>query len=1321
MSLPSLYQQFIHVSRYARWRDQDNRRETWEETVDRYLNFMCDEQCPGKIDDKTRAELRAAILGMEVMPSMRCLMTAGPALARDHAAGFNPVAGDTPVLTREHGMRPIIELVGQSATVLNVNGAWTPATFKSYGMQPLYEVVVRKSSKQYERVQCTANHRWVLTDGSVKSTVQLDAGDKLPYASAPRMPNTASLDYGLGVAHGLIYGDGTRQYAQERDKGYLIRVCGDYEDVLACFEKLPEAVVTYPPSFNGDPVVQLYGTFGRTHLLKELPATTETDDYLVGFMRGWLAADGTVDTYGGASLCLDADGLAWLLRVGPRLGFIVQHHRELPEQTNFGKRKQRTFTATLDRTALTADDFIIARKRARFRPLKSEFTVVSWKALGTTGEVCCAQVPATNTFTLAQGLVTGNCTGLIIDSVEAFDEMMYLLMCGCGVGFSVERQFIDKLPAVAAKLRKSPSVIKVDDSRMGWANAVRELISLLYQGRIPEWDVSEVRPAGAKLKTFGGRASGPGPLVDLFRFIINIFRGAEGRKLTSIECHDIACKIGEVVVAGGVRRSAEISLSNLSDDRMRDAKSGQWWETTPWRAMANNSAVYTEKPGMRIWFKEWQALYDSKSGERGIFNREAAKKNMVKYGRRDPNHDFIVNPCVPARAWINTQAGARQVSDLIGRPFTAIVNGTAYPCPAGFFLTGSKPLVKIFTDRGYTLEVTRDHKVSCLLPGRARQIVDIPAGLLVPGNKLVIGRNAAYASPFSGRDFDLGWLVGEIVGDGGYNPAKYPAYLRFWGKSADVMAERTRMIIRRELKPKAQFKGGTVGRRYTQVYSATLDDLCADLIEPVTKTITPVLEKMPMAFISGFVRGLFDADGSVQGNSVKGYSVRLSQSNRDQLVAVQRMLGRLGVACTLSSCRRKAGMHMLPDGRGSSKAYACKAQWDLIIARDCIERFGCAVGFSEPAKAAKLARIINGRVRRPYADTFATKVVGVEASCETEPVYDCTIPDLHHFEANGLVVHNCGEIVLRPSQMCNLSEVVVRSDDDINSLKRKIRLATILGTMQATLTNFHYLRDIWKQNAEEEALLGVSLTGVMDNKLLSGQEGKSKLNDALEQLKAYAIETNKTWAKKLGINQATAVTTIKPSGTVSQLVDCASGMHPRWSQYYIRTVRGSINDPVAKMMMERGFPWEPSVMKPDVEVVFSFPVKAPDNCITVDRISAIEQLELWKAYKEHWCEHQPSITVYVREHEWMEVGAWVYKHFDIIGGLSFLPATGHTYQQAPYQAVPKAEYDALLKQMPELQDWSQLSAYEKDDSAVTATREIACSGGSCEIVDVIGK
>lgn len=637
-TLPSLYSQFIHVSRYAKWQDSVMRRETWDETVTRYLDFMCEEQCPGKIDATTKSELRAAIGSLDVMPSMRCMMTAGKALSRDNAAGFN-------------------------------------------------------------------------------------------------------------------------------------------------------------------------------------------------------------------------------------------------------------------------------------------------------------------------------CSAVVIDNPVAFDEMMYLLMCGVGVGFSVERQFINQLPNVPA-LRRSKTVIKVEDSRIGWSNAFRELLSMLYSGRIPEWDMSEVRPAGARLKTFGGRASGPAPLDDLFRFCIGIFRGAEGRRLNSLECHDICCKIGEVIVMGGVRRSAEISLTNPSDDRMRYAKSGNWYETAPWRRQANISAVYTEKPGMDVFFREWLALYESKSGERGIFNREAARVHMAKCGRRATDHDFIVNPC--------------------------------------------------------------------------------------------------------------------------------------------------------------------------------------------------------------------------------------------------------------------------------------------------------------------------------------------------------------------------GEILLRSGQMCNLSEAVVRRDDNAKTLKEKVRIATILGTMQATLTNFRYLRQHWQDNTRDEALLGVSLTGVMDNVLMSGQKGKTELAGTLEELRKSAVSVNKQWAKMLGINPAAAITTNKPSGTVSQLVDCASGLHPRFSEYYIRTVRGDVRDPVTKLMQAAGFPHEPDVTKPDHTVVFSFPIKAPDGCETVSDVDAIAQLELWRTYQEYWCEHKPSMTVYVKEHQWMEVGAWVYKHFDVISGVTFLPAADHCYAQAPYQEISAKEYDARMAKMPTSVDWAQLAQYEKDDTSVN-TREFACSGDNCDLVDIGGK
>ncbi len=635
-SLPTEYQNFIHQSRYARWLDDEKRRETWEETVDRYINYMCDEQCDEMIDPQTRGELRQAILDLEIMPSMRALMTAGPALARDNVAGFN-------------------------------------------------------------------------------------------------------------------------------------------------------------------------------------------------------------------------------------------------------------------------------------------------------------------------------CSYVAVDHPHAFDEILYILMCGTGVGFSVERQFITNLPLVAERFRLSNSTIKVDDSKLGWANAYRELVSFLYSGSIPQWDTSEVRKAGSRLKTFGGRASGPQPLEDLFKFTVDIFKAAAGRKLNSIECHDLCCKIGEVVVVGGVRRSALISLSNPSDDRMRHAKAGEWWKTDPQRALANNSACYTEKPEMDKFMREWLALYSSRSGERGIFNRQAARDQVTRYDRRDPEHEFGTNPC--------------------------------------------------------------------------------------------------------------------------------------------------------------------------------------------------------------------------------------------------------------------------------------------------------------------------------------------------------------------------SEIILRSAQFCNLSEVVVRPDDTTENLMRKVRLATILGTMQATLTNFRYLRDVWQRNTAEEALLGVSLTGILDNPVTAGKRGAEQLAELLQNLRLEAVETNKRWAEILGINPAAAITCVKPSGTVSQLVNCASGIHPRHSRYFVRRVRADKKDPLAQMMMAEGFPWEDDVMKPEHNAVFGFPMKSPEDAVLRDDLTALEHLELWLTYQREWCEHKPSITVSVRESEWMDVGAWVYRNFDKVSGIAFLPYAEHSYRQAPYEECREGDYETLLGDMPEYINWSRLQEFELEDST-TGSQELACTGSSCELVDL---
>jgi len=545
-----------------------------------------------------------------------------------------------------------------------------------------------------------------------------------------------------------------------------------------------------------------------------------------------------------------------------------------------------------------------------------------------------------------------NCSYLPVDDPKSFDEAMFILLCGTGVGFSVERQYISKLPEIP-ELFDSETVIVVRDSKEGWAKAFRQLLALLWAGEIPRWDVSKVRPAGARLKTFGGRASGPAPLVELFNFTVQTFKNARGRKLSSVECHDLMCFIGQIVVVGGVRRSAMISLSNLSDDRMRHAKSGQWWETAAHRALANNSVAYTERPDMETFMREWTALVESKSGERGVFNREASKKQAAKNERRDANYDFGTNPC--------------------------------------------------------------------------------------------------------------------------------------------------------------------------------------------------------------------------------------------------------------------------------------------------------------------------------------------------------------------------SEIILRPYQFCNLTECVVRSTDNVEDLERKVKIATILGTIQSSYTHFPYLRKVWQRNTEEERLLGVSLTGIMDNRLLTTKN--KGLDKTLEHLRNVAISTNAEWASRLDIPPSAAISCVKPSGTVSQLVDSASGIHARHSPYYIRTVRGDNKDPLTQFMKDQKIPHEPCVFKGDTTTVFSFPMKSPNGAVTRNDMTAIEQLEMWLIYQRHWCEHKPSVTISVRDSEWMAVGAFVYEHFDEMSGVSFLPHTDHSYQQAPYQECGKSDYEMLLSIMPKKIDWSKLSDYEQEDNTVSM-QTMACSGDVCEIVDI---
>ena len=858
-----------------------------------------------------------------------------------------------------------------------------------------------------------------------------------------------------------------------------------------------------------------------------------------------------------------------------------------------------------------------------------------------------------------------NCSYLPCDDPKSFDEAMFILLCGTGVGFSVERQYVSKLPEVPHNMRDVDSVIHVEDSKEGWAYAYRELLAALWAGAVPKWDVSKVRPAGAKLNTFGGRASGPGPLVDLFQFSIATFRKAQGRKLTSIECHDIMCKIGEIVVVGGVRRSAMISLSNLSDDRMRHAKSGQWWENNPQRALANNSVAFTDKPDSESFMREWLSLMESKSGERGIFNRTAAKKQAAKNGRRDADWDFGTNPCcVSGETLILTSDGYMPIQEAVGRDLE-IWNGESFE-PVVPYEAGEGDLVRVTLTDGSHLDCTWNHRwvvggafktTDALHVGDALDKFEMP---VVEGG--VDPEGDAYSQGFYSGDGNKGYTRSFV-----YEP-KYPCIDRLCGPVYADNAGQNRRVWNH---------GPMLDKSYV----------------PVEASLEYRLE---------WLAGILDSDGVVTRDK-NGSGFQIVSIESGFLDNLRLMLTTMGVRAKVVHAA-DGGYKPLPDGRGGSKDYYCQPTRRILI--------GNSDAYHLMQLGLKLSRLDhNGQAPQRDARRFV-RVASIEPLDRFEMTYCFSEPKTSRGTFNGIVTGN-SEIILRPYAFCNLSEVVARADDTLETLKEKVEIAAIIGTIQSTYTHFPYLRPIWQENTEAERLLGVSLTGIMDCPLLNNVNSA----ETLEYLRQVVVDTNKEWAEKLGVAQSTATTAVKPSGTVSQLVDSASGIHARHSEYYIRTVRGDNKDPLTQLMKDQGIPHEPCVMKPDSTTVFSFPQKAPASAVTRNDMSALEQLELWLVYQRHWCEHKPSVTVSVRDEEWLDVGAWVFRHFDEVSGISFLPYSDHTYQQAPYQDCTKEQYEAMLALMPAEMDWSKLGDYEVEDTT-KGSQTLACASGVCELVDL---
>lgn len=1349
-----------------------------------------------------------------------------------------------------------------------------------------------------------------------------------------------------------------------------------------------------------------------------------------------------------------------------------------------------------------------------------------------------------------------NCSTIAVDSPRAFDEAMYILMNGTGVGFSVEQKYVDCLPVVSEDFYPTDTVIVVEDSKLGWAKAYKELIALLYQGQMPKWDLTKLRPAGTRLKVFGGRASGPEPLDMLFRFTVKTFQNAAGRRLKPIECHDIMCKIGEIVVSGGVRRSALISLSDLSDFEMAKAKSGQWWEDNGQRALANNSAVYYSKPNVSQFLREWRNLYDSKSGERGIFNLDGVRRHVAKYGRRDASKIVSTNPCLTGDSllmtedgWISFEKAYIKANDnnivVDGRVsyrasddgiehkqnwiFDKSVGHNAQTMKASkvFLTQKNSDIVKIDTTSGYSVRLTPDHLVMT-------QKGMVEAQHLKPKDKILITKGhlpeEELGMPKTLEEKEA-VLMGLIAGDGTFTRGvsrsgskengRNIAHICLWNKDRDMADnicqwisdiqdnnELNIMSLNNQpfakpflylvpLKNKIEVRSTFLALHLEKKYG----------FSPDSKHTVPnhFIEFAASRAARFYVAGLAFCDGTVNFyNKIGSSSARIAQSNKKMLCDVQLILLSNGIHSAVYS-RKPAGFRLLPDGRGWKKEYPVKELFELVISANAYE-FTKVVGYLDGYKQERAERTFTkSRKQNAYATVLSVTEDG------NEDVYCLQENERRILCANGITMRRCSEILLRSNQFCNLTEVIIEENDTEESLKEKIRLATILGTWQSTLTNFKYIRKIWKDNSEEERLLGVSMTGIFGNKLTS--TSGQNLADLLDRLREYSIEINKKESEILGIQQSTAITCVKPSGcrpwdaltttssgiltlqevffdsghiegnswhsfnspyhalqgpyksaitktfdngkeevfsikmsygmevrstanhrwfvkeryksgakrvpvnewvetrnlvagdifdinlgiydstseyvfkklnsralsmrsdaneirqpeqmspsiawflgylwgdgamspgkyrirfidanvanlekiqriffdefglesnihkasqhraahtldvgskmlwhwcikngvwkydtdgsidlipecvrrsskesiiafiaglldadgcvvnrigkertmtlatadedfgrhiqdvsaavgivwgrshntagknlqkkksmwlmtmepdttvdsfnllekhsekmkyksdlpwsplvrntsgtrifgkvesvssigiketfdieventhwyyagaikshnTVSQLALVSSGIHPWHAPYYIRTVRAINNDPITNFLKDIGIPNEPDFMKPNDTTVFSFPIKAPEGAVVTTDLTAIDHLNIWKTYRAHWTEHNPSVTINVRENEWVEVASWVYENFDDIGGVSFLPYSEHTYKQAPYQEITKEEYDEMVEKMPKHIDWSRLSEYEKEDGT-KGVQELSCTSSTgCEIVDI---
>lgn len=1291
----------VYKRTYARTKDDGSLEEFWE-TCQRVVEGTYNAQkkhCHAlKLPWDDRKAQRSAqemfkrMWDFKWLPPGRGLWMMGTPMVEKIGSGAlnNCFSGDTEAVVFDDDLGlstvPLRDLVGRDFLV-PVGNSVAKATAKSFGEQELNRVTfkVPGRSKYVLEYDVTADHRWILADGSF--TTSLKIGDRVtikPREVHPSLlPPRLSSSYQRGFAHGLIFGDGTRHtYYPER---HFIRLCGEKEQAhRKLLESLPEFLsTTMPQSYGGDSVVTLKLNKGENW--KRIPDETKGVLYCRGFIDGWLAADGHTEPSGNKQLdSINLEGVEWLVKLAPTCGYTITGWSVENADTNFGPRSKPLNRVTLSTAPV-------------------DLVVQSIKAVGKQ-EVFCAVVPDVNTFVLAGGLETGNCgfvstTGIAVDFADPFCWLMDMLMLGVGVGFDTKGAGLVKVQ----KPEEVDGTFVVDDSREGWVSLLRvTLNSYAGRGSIPKnIDYSKVRPFGSPIKGFGGVASGPEPLKELIESVKDVLNPLVGELITTSAIVDICNLVGRCVVAGNVRRSAEIAFGDPNDQDFLNLKNPDINKEALYhhRWASNNSIFATE--GMDY---SKVAELTAKNGEPGYEWLENARK-YSRMGREPDFSDMRVagaNPCVTKDTWVHTTDGPRQVKDLIDTPFTALVNSVAFPSgKRGFWFTGRKEVFELKTDSGLSVKATANHKI---LVNRDNCEVWVPLEELQADDYVVLGKNVESPGWSGNGTFSSGYLVGHLLGDGTLKDNQ--AVFSVWDKDgpgiAGMMEEITKSIAHLSFAHRSDWSGWTAvqGRGEHRLRSKSVLALLQayGMVAGSKRPDFDIIERQSSDFYRGFIRGLFDTDGSVQGSQTHGVSIRLSQVDLTVCKAVQRMLARLGIISKLYENRYEPQARQLPDGKGGTAEYQCAALHELIISNQSLQTFADVVGFSHLDKAHKLSVALSSYKRSLNRESFTSRVVSITSLGE-EDVYDAEVSVVHRFEANGIIVHNCVEQSLEDRELCCLVETFPGRHSSFEDYKKTLKYA-YLYAKTVTLVPTHDVRTntVMMRNRR----IGCSMSGIVQAIQKFGR--RRFFNEFCDAGYNYIKELDQVYSDWLCVRPSIKVTSVKPSGSVSLLPGVTPGIHFPHAEYYVRRVRLQSNSPLVTKLYIAGYPVEDDKYSPNTKVV-SFPVKETDFDRSKDDVTLWEQLELAAALQQYWADNQVSVTVTFKPAEARDIKYALELFETRLKGVSFLPLQDHGYEQAPYETITKEQYESMIKDITPLD-----SAFLQHESTSKF-----CDGDSCEV------